>query len=91
MDDVLNEEPKWYVLHTFSGYENMVQDNLYKTIENNQLQDYIVEVKIPMEDAIEEIRGRFGKQAITYATLLGDIKMPEDGREKVRMPGIMYQ
>ena len=58
MDDVLNEEPKWYVLHTFSGYENMVQDNLYKTIENNQLQDYIVEVKIPMEDAIEEKNGK---------------------------------
>ena len=58
MDDVLNEEPKWYVLHTFSGYENMVQDNLYKTIENNQLQDYILEVRIPMEDAIEEKNGK---------------------------------
>jgi len=56
--DVLNEEPKWYVLHTFSGYENMVQDNLYKTIENNNLQDYIVEVRIPMEDAIEEKNGK---------------------------------
>ena len=58
MDDVLNEEPKWYVLHTFSGYENMVQDNLYKTIENNNLQDYIVEVKVPMEEAIEEKNGK---------------------------------
>ena len=58
MDDVLNEEPKWYVLHTFSGYENMVQDNLYKTIENNNLQDYIVEVKVPMEEVIEEKNGK---------------------------------
>lgn len=58
MDDVLNEEPKWYVLHTFSGYESMVQDNLYKTIENNNLQDYIVEVKVPMEEVIEEKNGK---------------------------------
>ena len=57
-NNFISTEPKWYVLHTFSGYENMVQDNLYKTIENNQLQDYIVEVKIPMEDAIEEKNGK---------------------------------
>lgn len=44
-----------------------------------------------LEDAIEEIRGRFGKQAITYGILLGDLKMPDDGRDKVKMPGIMYQ
>lgn len=58
MDNVLNEEPKWYVLHTFSGYENLVQSNLYKTIEKHQLQDYIIEVKIPMEEAIEEKNGK---------------------------------
>ena len=58
MDNVLNEEPKWYVLHTYSGYESMVRDNLYKTIENNNLQDYIVEVKVPMEEAIEEKNGK---------------------------------
>jgi DNA polymerase-4 len=39
-----------------------------------------------LEDAIEEIRGRFGKQAITYGILLGDLKMPDDGRDKVKMP-----
>ena len=58
MSNVLNEEPKWYVLHTFSGYENMVQDNLYKTIESHSLQDYILEVKVPMEDVIEEKNGK---------------------------------
>ena len=57
-DNVLNEDPKWYVLHTYSGYENMVQDNLYKTIENNNLQEYIVEVRVPMEEAIEEKDGK---------------------------------
>ena len=41
-------------------------------------------------NTVEELRGRFGKGAVTYAVLLGDLKMPTDGREKVRMPGLMY-
>lgn len=57
-DDVKLEEPKWYVVHTFSGYENMVYDNLLKTIAKNDLQDKILEVKIPMEDVIEEKNGK---------------------------------
>lgn len=44
-----------------------------------------------LEDAIENLRGRFGKRAITYATLLGDLKMPDDERHLVQMPGLMYQ
>ena len=44
-----------------------------------------------LEDTIEELRGRFGKGALTYAVLLGNLKMPGDGRDKVRMPGLMYQ
>ena len=44
-----------------------------------------------LEDCVEEIRGRFGKEALTYCTLLGDLKMPGDGREKVKMPGMMYK
>ena len=44
-----------------------------------------------LEDAVEELRARFGKSAITYAVLLGNLKMPGDGRDKVRMPGLMYQ
>ncbi len=52
------EEPKWYVLHTFSGYESMVQDNLYKLAEASDLQEDILEVKIPMEDVVEEKNGK---------------------------------
>ena len=44
-----------------------------------------------LEDTIEELRNRFGKGAVTYAVLLGNLKMPSDGRDKVRMPGLMYQ
>lgn len=44
-----------------------------------------------IEETIEGLRSRFGKRAVTYAVLLGDLKMPDDGRDKVKMPGIMYQ
>ena len=44
-----------------------------------------------LEDAVEDIRRRFGKRAITYALVVNDLKMPDDGRDKVRMPGQMYQ
>ncbi len=43
------------------------------------------------EAAVESIRARFGKRAVTYASLLGDIKMPGDGRDLVRMPAPMFQ
>ena len=52
------DEPKWYVLHTFTGYEAMAVDNLNKCIVKNNLQDYILEVKIPMETVIEEKNGK---------------------------------
>ena len=43
------------------------------------------------KDAIEDIRRRFGKRAISYAILMGDLKIPDDGRQLVTMPGLMYQ
>lgn len=47
-------EAKWYVVHTFSGYEKKVQTDLEKTIENRGLQDRIMEVAVPMEEVIEQ-------------------------------------
>ena len=44
-----------------------------------------------LEDVVEELRGRFGKHAITYGALMGNLKMPDDGRDAVKMPGMMYQ
>lgn len=52
------EQPKWYILHTYSGYEAMVKDSLEKLIENNNLGDQIVDLKIPMEQVIEEKNGK---------------------------------
>ena len=54
----MNEEPKWYILHTYSGYEAMVKDSLEKLIENNNLGDYIVDLKIPTEQVVEEKNGK---------------------------------
>lgn len=48
------EEAKWYVIHTYSGYEAMVKDSLEKLIENNNLQDNIFEIQIPTEETLEE-------------------------------------
>jgi transcriptional antiterminator NusG len=47
------ESAKWYVVHTYSGYENKVAANLEKLVENRRLQDYILEVKIPTEHVVE--------------------------------------
>ena len=49
---------KWYVIHTYSGYESLVKDNIEKLIENNDLSDTILEIKIPMEETIEEKNGK---------------------------------
>lgn len=49
---------KWYVIHTFSGYEQMAKSSLEKLIENNNLQDTIFDIKIPMEQTIEEKNGK---------------------------------
>ena len=48
-----NTDIKWYVVHTYSGYENKVRDSLLKAVENNGMQDKIVDVRIPVEEAIE--------------------------------------
>ena len=48
------EEAKWYVVHTYSGYENNVKQNIEKVVKNRKLEDLICEVKIPMEIYTEE-------------------------------------
>ena len=47
------EEPKWYVAHTFSGYENKVASNILTVVENRNLHDLIFEVAIPTETVKE--------------------------------------
>lgn len=52
------EQAKWYVLHTYSGYESMVKSSLENLIENNSLQNDIFNIQIPMEDVVEEKNGK---------------------------------
>jgi len=52
------ETAKWYVLHTYSGYESMVKDSIEKLIENNNLQDSIFNIEIPIEEFVEEKNGK---------------------------------
>ena len=47
------ERARWYVVHTYSGYENKVKANLEKTIENRNLQELILNVEVPMEEVVE--------------------------------------
>ena len=54
--------PQWYVVHTYSGYENKVKDNLEKTVENNGMQDLIFDVVVPTEEVAEF---RNGKRVVT--------------------------
>ena len=51
-------EEKWYVLHTFSGYENVAKENLETVVEKFNLQDRIFDIVIPMEDVVEEKNGK---------------------------------
>ncbi len=44
---------KWYVIHTYSGYENKVKSTIEKTVENRNMQDLIQEIRIPMEEVVE--------------------------------------
>jgi len=51
-------EASWYVVHTYSGYENKVKANIEKTIENRHLEEEILEVRVPMEDVVEVKNGQ---------------------------------
>lgn len=51
------EEARWYVVHTYSGYENKVKANIEKLIENRNLQEQILEVIVPLHRVLEEKNG----------------------------------
>ncbi len=54
----MSENSKWYVVHTYSGYENKVKANLEKIVENRGLHDQILDIVVPMEEQIEIKDGR---------------------------------
>ena len=58
VDKNIDKEPKWYVLHTFSGYENVAKQNLEQVVDKYNLHDRIFDIIIPMEDVLVEKRGK---------------------------------
>ena len=49
----MSETAKWYVIHTYSGYENKVAQDIEKVVENRKLHDMILEVRVPTENISE--------------------------------------
>jgi transcription termination/antitermination protein NusG len=54
----MEEKGRWYVAHTYSGYENKVKANIEKLVENRHMQDVIFEVSVPMEEQVEIKNGK---------------------------------
>lgn len=54
----LTSEPMWYVVHTYSGYENKVKDTLEKSIKSSGMENYIFEVRVPVEEVTEIKKGK---------------------------------
>ena len=67
MEYIYSSEPKWYVLHTFSGYENVAKENLETVVKKFNLENRIFEIVIPEEDVIEEKNGK--KKLVTRKSM----------------------
>lgn len=57
----MSDDARWYVIHTYSGYENKVASNLEKTVENRNLHDLIYEIRVPTE-TVTEIKDNKSKE-----------------------------
>jgi len=69
-EDIEDKDKKWYVIHTYSGYENKVSANLLKKIESRGMKDYIAQVLIPTEDEVEI---KDGKKRLPRKRFIPDI------------------
>ena len=65
---VIDEKPKWYVLHTISGYENVAKQNLQMVVEKNGLQDRVFDIISPEEEVIQQKDN--GKQVVVKQKVL---------------------
>ena len=83
----MSNDSRWYVVHTYSGYENKVASNILKAAENRKMQDEIFEVKIPTETVVEvredgktrEVERKIfpGYVMVKIATFLDENDMPK--------------
>ncbi|MGN0408283.1 MAG: transcription termination/antitermination protein NusG [Bacteroides sp.] len=61
--EAVDSEPRWYVVHTYSGYEKKVMDSINKTVANRHLEEQILEVKVPVE-TVYELKANGTKKAV---------------------------
>ena len=82
------DEAKWYVVHTYSGYENKVATNLEKIVENRKLQDWIHEIRVPTETVVEvkDNKKREVERKIFPGYVLVKMVMTDDSWYVVRNP-----
>jgi len=81
----------WYVIHTYSGYENKVKTNLEKRVESMNMEDKIFRVLVPMEDEIEIKNGKkkVSKRKVFPGYVLVEMDMSDDSWYVVRnTPGV---
>lgn len=69
MKELAAQEGEWYVLHSFAGYENRVKSNLENRIENLDMEDYIFQVVVPMDESVEIKKGK--KKVISRVRMPG--------------------
>jgi len=81
----------WYVIHTYSGYENKVKMNLEKRVESMNMEEKIFRVLVPMEDEIEFKNGKekITKRKVYPGYVLVEMEMTDDSWYVVRnTPGV---
>ncbi|GAW92107.1 transcription termination/antitermination protein NusG [Calderihabitans maritimus] len=84
-------EKQWYVIHTYSGYENKVKANLEKRVESMNMEDKIFRVVVPMEEEIQIKNGKkkVSKKKVYPGYVLVEMKMTDDSWYVVRnTPGV---
>ncbi|MBM7853813.1 transcriptional antiterminator NusG [Desulfohalotomaculum tongense] len=84
-------EKKWYVIHTYSGYENKVKANLERRIESMNMEEKIFRILVPMEDEVELKNGRkkVAKRKVFPGYVLVEMIMTDDSWYVVRnTPGV---
>ena len=79
-------DKKWYVIHTYSGYENKVKANLEKRVESMNMGDKIFRILVPMEDEMEIKNGKkkIVKRKVFPGYVLVEMKMTDDSWYVVR-------
>jgi transcription termination/antitermination protein NusG len=89
--ELQNDDRRWYVIHTYSGYENKVRQNLMHRIESMEMQDQIFRVIVPTEEEIEIKNGqrRTVHKKVFPGYVLVQMRMNDDSWYVVRnTPGV---